>query len=337
MSAWSRSSDGKAASAEIKIESTRQGWDQLSKSSPKIELETGEAQTHQFIPHLARAYPKARKDTVAWLQFIKKITGKSRQWKSVSIAYKQDRNKTHNAPMNDAVRKRKSGKGLSDDALKAQDLVLTPQEEQHVKRQVNVLCVCRCVCMCCRFARPPKSAHLLTHPALTHDFLLVSLKKYNQSSGKAQKEARRKSKAGELLADEESHYVALYSHQTPCCSLARPPESAHLLTSPALTHDCLLVNVKKNNQAQKEAEKEARRKSKVGEDLTPQEEQHVKRQVNVLCVCRCVCMCCRFACPPKSAHLLTHPALTHDFLLVSLKKDNQSSGKAQKEARRKSN
>ena len=134
--------------------------------------------------------------------------------------------------------------------------------------------------MYCRFARPPKSTHLLTHPALTHDFLLVSLKKNNQNSGKSDKEARRKSKAGELLADEESHYIVRYSHQTPCCSPARPPESVHLLTSPALTHDCLLVSVKKNNQAHKEA----RRKSKVGEDLTPQEEQHVKRQVNVMCV-----------------------------------------------------
>jgi len=110
MSAWSRSSDGKAASAEIKIESTRQGWDQLSKSSPKFVLETGQAQRHQFIPYLARTYPNARKDTETWLQFIKKIVGKSRQWKSVSTEYKQDRNKTHNAPRNDAVRKRKSGK-----------------------------------------------------------------------------------------------------------------------------------------------------------------------------------------------------------------------------------
>jgi len=184
MSAWRRSSDGKAATAEIKIEITRQGWDQLNKSSPKIELETGKAQKHQLIPHLAREYPKARKDTEEWLQFIKKITSKSRQCNSVSTAYKQDSNKTHNATRNDAVRKRKSGKLLSDDVLKAQDLVLTPEEEHHVKRQVNVLCACRCVCMYCRFARHPKSAHLLTHPALTHEFLLVSIKKNKHAASR---------------------------------------------------------------------------------------------------------------------------------------------------------
>ena len=155
MSAWSRTSDGKAATAEIEIESTRQGWDQLSNTSPKLGLETGEAQSHQFIPYLARAYPNARKGTDAWLKFIKETTGNSRQWRSATTAYTQNHNKTHNATRNDAVRKHKSGKGLSDDALKAQDLDLTPQEEKHVKRQVNVLCVCRCVCMCCRFARPP--------------------------------------------------------------------------------------------------------------------------------------------------------------------------------------
>ena len=48
-----------------------------------------------------------------------------RQCKSVSIAYRQDHNKTQNTIRNDAVRKRNSGKLLSDDALKAQDLVLT--------------------------------------------------------------------------------------------------------------------------------------------------------------------------------------------------------------------
>jgi len=145
MSAWSRTPDGQAAQAEIEIESTRQGWDLLSKSSPKFLLETGEAQRHHFIPHLERAYPHVRKDTAAWLKFIKKRTGKSKQWRSASTAYTQDNNKTHNANKSDALRKRNSGKGLSHDALKTQGLDLTPQEEKLVKRQVNVLCVCICV------------------------------------------------------------------------------------------------------------------------------------------------------------------------------------------------
>jgi len=85
----------------------------------------------------------------------------------------------------------------------------------------------------------PKSAHLLTSPALTDDFLLVSVKENSQS----QKEARRKSRAGEVLTDEESHYLVRYSHPTPCYSLARPPKYAHLLTPPALTHDCHCVYI----------------------------------------------------------------------------------------------
>jgi len=104
---------------------------------------------------------------------------------------------------------------------------LTPEQEHHVKRQVNVLCACKCVCVYCRFARLPKSAHLLTPPALTHDLLLVSLKTNNGISGKASKEERRKSRLGEVLTDEQSRYIVRYSHPTPCCSLARPLTSAH--------------------------------------------------------------------------------------------------------------
>jgi len=52
---------------------------------------------------------------------------------------------------------------------------------------------------------------------------------------KAEKETRRKSKAGELLTDQESEFIARYSYQTPCCSLARPSKSAHFLTPLALT------------------------------------------------------------------------------------------------------
>jgi len=56
-----------------------------------------------------------------------------------------------------------------------------------------------------------------------------------QVINKAEKESRRKSKAGELLTDQESEFIARYSYQTPCCSLARPSKSAHLLTPLALT------------------------------------------------------------------------------------------------------
>jgi len=56
-----------------------------------------------------------------------------------------------------------------------------------------------------------------------------------QAVGKAEKETRRKSKAGEELTDQESEFIARYSYQTPCCSLARPSKSAHLLTPLALT------------------------------------------------------------------------------------------------------
>jgi len=142
MSAWSRSPDGHAATARIKIEVTTLGWDQLGKSSPKDELHAAEVQKFQFIrDHLICAYPKACKDAQAWREFIKGITRKVRQCGSTSVAYQQNKNKTHNATRNDAVRKHKSGKLLDDEALKAQDLVLTDLDQHHVKRQVNVVCV----------------------------------------------------------------------------------------------------------------------------------------------------------------------------------------------------
>jgi len=56
-----------------------------------------------------------------------------------------------------------------------------------------------------------------------------------QAVAKFETEARRKSKAGEVLTDQESEFIARYSYQTPCCSLARPSKSAHLLTPLALT------------------------------------------------------------------------------------------------------
>ena len=56
-----------------------------------------------------------------------------------------------------------------------------------------------------------------------------------RAARKAEKEARRKSKAGELWTDQESEFIARYSYQTPCCSLASPSKSAHPLTPLALT------------------------------------------------------------------------------------------------------
>jgi len=142
MSAWSRTADGLAATARIKMEITGQGWDQLGKSSRKNELKAAEAQKLQFIQeHLIRAHPKACKDAQAWLQFIKTINKQVRQCGSSSVAYQQNQNKTHNTTRNDAVLKHMSGKSLSEDALKAQNLVLTNVEQIHVKRQVNVVCV----------------------------------------------------------------------------------------------------------------------------------------------------------------------------------------------------
>jgi len=75
MPAWCRSPDGQAAKGEIEIESSRQGWDLLIKSSSKGDMAIAQAQRRKFVPHLQRAYPDAHKDTSAWLQFIKKTTG----------------------------------------------------------------------------------------------------------------------------------------------------------------------------------------------------------------------------------------------------------------------
>jgi len=42
-----------------------------------------------------------------------------------------------------------------------------------------------------------------------------------QAERKAEKETHRKSKAGEVLTNQESQFIDRYSYQTPCCSLAR--------------------------------------------------------------------------------------------------------------------
>ena len=101
--------------------------------------------------------------------------------------------------------------------------------------------------------------------------------KINEISGKAQKETRRKSKAGEFLTDQESEVIARYSHQTLCCKLARPPKSAHLLTPLALTHDFLFVSAEIRGKTRGKTEKEARRKSRAGEFLTDHESEYIAR------------------------------------------------------------
>jgi len=159
MPVWCRTPNVQAAKGEIEIESSRQGWDLLNITSSKGDMAIAQAQRRKFVPHLERAYPDAQKDTTAWLQFIKKTTGQSKQWNSVSNAYTQASNQTHNATHNattSEVRlKRKAGAGLSPDSRTVQGLHLTPREEKLVARQVNVPCVCTYVmavvcalCMC---------------------------------------------------------------------------------------------------------------------------------------------------------------------------------------------
>ena len=128
-----------------------------------------------------------------------------------------------------------------------------------------------------RLARPAKSAHLLTPPALTHDFHFVSAQKNDKISSKARQEAPRKSKAGEFLTDQESQGIARYSPQTPCGSLARHPKSAHLLTPLALTRDFLFVSAEIRGKTRGKTEKEARRKSRAGEFLTDHESEYIAR------------------------------------------------------------
>jgi len=62
MSAWSRSSDGKAVTAEIKSESTRQGWDQLRAFPlPKLSCKTGRLRSTSLYS-ISRAHtPKPSK------------------------------------------------------------------------------------------------------------------------------------------------------------------------------------------------------------------------------------------------------------------------------------
>jgi len=146
MPVWCSSSDGHAAKGEIELESKTRGWDLLSRASSKDQLTIGEDQRRTFITHLQRQYPDAQKDTAAWLKFIKKITGQAKQWKSASTEYTEASNQKHNLTnsltRNDARLKKEACARLSQDDRTAQGLELTPAEEKHFARQVNVLCVC---------------------------------------------------------------------------------------------------------------------------------------------------------------------------------------------------
>ena len=51
--------------------------------------------------------------------------------------------------------------------------------------------------------------------------IIISAQNHNAIATKTGKETRRKSKAGEVLTDQESEFIAGYSYPTPCCSLAR--------------------------------------------------------------------------------------------------------------------
>jgi len=156
---WLSTSDDQSAKGEIEREIKTRGWDLLSRASSKDLVDIGQHQRRKFITHLECQYPDAQKDTAAWLKLISKITGQAKKWKSTSTAYTQASNQTHdptkNLAMSDSRLKRKAGKGLSQDAQKEQGLELTPAQEKHVARQVNVPCVCTHVmtvmcawCMC---------------------------------------------------------------------------------------------------------------------------------------------------------------------------------------------
>jgi len=95
-------------------------------------------------------YPDAHKGPDAWIKFIRKLTGQVRQCHSASASYSQASNDELHLARKEAGLKRRLGKGLSQEDLIEQDMVLSPAEEKLVAGQVNVLCVCAdmkvCVC-----------------------------------------------------------------------------------------------------------------------------------------------------------------------------------------------
>jgi len=145
MPAWCRSPDGHAAKGEIEIESSRQGWHLLCMTSSKGDMTIAQAQRRKFVPHLELTYRNAQKDANAWLLFIKKTTGHFKKWNSVSSAYTQAANQTHNATLSDARLERRAGTGLSPDSRKARGLELSPELEKLLARQVTEHCVCACM------------------------------------------------------------------------------------------------------------------------------------------------------------------------------------------------
>ena len=147
MPAWCSSPDGQAATGEIENESTKRGWDQLSRASSKNQLSNGEAERHKFIPYLVHQYPAAQKDDKAWLSFIKKTTGQVKDWKSCFTAYTRASKETYNLAVSAARDKQKDGAVLIQDDRQAQGLELTPEEEELLTRQVNMLRVYMPVCV----------------------------------------------------------------------------------------------------------------------------------------------------------------------------------------------
>jgi len=84
MTRWCYSIDADAARDEIKTEIVRQGWQLLSKSSPKAIMAIAVGQKRDFVSYLARTYPIAAKDADSWLQFISTTMGCLKKWDSVS-------------------------------------------------------------------------------------------------------------------------------------------------------------------------------------------------------------------------------------------------------------
>ena len=155
MPAWCRSPDGQAAKGEIEIESSRQGWHLLSITSSKGDMSIARAQRRKFVLHLELTYPKAQKDAPSWLQFIKTTTGHFKKWNSVSSAYTQTANQTHNATLSDARLERRADTGLSPDSRKDRGLELSPELDKLLARQVTEHGVCACmmafVCARCHY------------------------------------------------------------------------------------------------------------------------------------------------------------------------------------------
>jgi len=78
-------------------------------------------------------------------------------------------------------------------------------------------CLSQCICSNMRRA-DTRICECTRHVILC---VHISAQNHNAIRIKAEKETRRKSKACEVLTDQESEFIARYSYQTQCCSLAR--------------------------------------------------------------------------------------------------------------------